>query len=44
LLRYAGRAAIGSEHDIGIENGDERIEVTLPPRGKERLDDLPLDG
>jgi hypothetical protein len=42
VLRYARKAAIGSEYDIGIENGDERIEVTLPGRCEERLGDLPL--
>jgi hypothetical protein len=44
VSREAGKAAVGSEHDIGIENGDERVEVTVSGGGKEGLDDLPLGG
>ena len=44
VLRQSGKTAVGSEYDIGIKNGDERVEVAVPGRGKERLDDLPLGG
>jgi hypothetical protein len=40
--RETGLAALGAEHDIGVENGDEHIEVALVRRGFERFDDLPL--
>jgi hypothetical protein len=44
VQRYTGTAEVGSEHDLGVEKGDERIEVTLPRRREECLDDLPLGG
>ena len=35
-------AAVGVEHDVRIEHGDERLEVTLAGGGEERVDDLAL--
>src|SRR5215218_7373775 len=43
-VRCAGEAAVGPEHDVGVEHGDERVEVTLPRGRLERLDDFPLGG
>src|ERR687891_2718809 len=44
MPREAGRAAVRSEHDIGVENGDERVEVALLRGRLESLDDPPLGG
>src|SRR5918996_4877015 len=44
MPREAGRAAVRSEHHIGVENGDERVEVALLRGRLESLDDLPLGG
>ena len=44
VLRRAGRATVGPEHDVGIEHRDERVEITLAGGCEERLDDLPLGG
>src|SRR5207249_7915952 len=38
------QAEVGSQHDIGVEHGDELVEVTFPCSGEEGLDDLPLSG
>lgn len=37
-------AAVGSQHDVGIECGVERVEVTTARRGEEGVDHLPLAG
>ena len=37
-------AAVGPQHDVGVEHGDERLEVALARRGEEGVDDLPLGG
>ena len=51
LARHGRRAAqllehtateVGPQHDVGIEQSDERVEVALSGGGKERLDDLAL--
>jgi hypothetical protein len=34
VVRLAGHAEVGSEHHIGIEHGDERVEVALPPAAR----------
>ena len=39
-----GEPAVGPEHDVGIEHGDERLEVATPRGGEERVDHLPLTG
>ena len=42
MAREAGQPGIGPEHDIGVEHGDQRVEVTLARGGDEGVDDLPL--
>jgi hypothetical protein len=44
--RRAGRqpGAVVTEHDLGVEHGHERVEVAVPQRGQERVDDPPLAG
>ena len=39
-----GRVRRPPEHDVGVEHGDERVEITLAGGREERLDDLPLGG
>ena len=41
--RERGRK-VGSEHDVRVEQRDERVEVATAGRRKERLDDLSLAG
>ena len=36
------RAAVGPQHHVGVECGDQRVEVTHPRRSQERLDHLAL--
>jgi len=36
------RTGVGSEHDIGVEHREQRIEVTLSRGSEERRDDLAL--
>jgi hypothetical protein len=40
----AEAAGVASEHDVGVEHGDERIEITIPGGGEEGFDDLALGG
>ena len=44
MQRGAGEAAVGPEDDIGVEHGNERVEVTVSRGGAEPLDHLPLGG
>ncbi len=37
-----GRAAVGAQHDVGVEDGEQRVEVTVAGGSQERVDDLPL--
>src|SRR5262249_56013556 len=37
-------AAVGSQHDVGVEDGDEGGEVALAGGSEEGVDDLPLAG
>jgi hypothetical protein len=30
------------QHDLGVEHGDQRVEVTVPQRGQERVHHPPL--
>jgi len=39
---HLDRRAVGAEHGIGVEKGDERFVVPLPGGGQERVDDLLL--
>jgi hypothetical protein len=32
-------AEVGSQHDVGVEDGDESVEVAGAPGGKEGVDD-----
>jgi len=36
--------AFVAEHDLRVQHGDQRVEVTVPQRGQERVDDPPLPG
>ncbi len=38
------RTPVGPQHDIWVEDRDERIEVAMVRRGEERVDHLPLPG
>ena len=40
--RRRQRAAVSTQHDIGIEDGEQRIEVALAAGGEKRPDHLPL--
>ena len=37
-----GHPSVGAQDDVGVEHGHERVEVALPGRGEERVDDHPL--
>ena len=41
LARHAA-TEVGAHHDVGVERGEERVEVTLARCRKERIDDLAL--
>jgi hypothetical protein len=38
------RSPVGPQHDIGVEDRDERIEVAAVRRGEEGVDYFPLAG
>ena len=42
LSTHAHRCVVGAQDDVGIEQGDQRTEVTTARRGEEGLDDRPL--
>ena len=42
--RAAVRGGVGTDHDVGIEDAQERLEVAGLGRGDEGIDDLPLAG
>ena len=37
-------AAVGAQHDVGVEHRDQRVEVAAPGRGEEGIDHLALPG
>ena len=37
-------AAVGAQHDVGVEHGDEGVEVAVAGGGEERVDDRALAG
>ena len=36
------RGLVGAQHDVGVEDGEQRVEVPLAGRREERLDELGL--
>ena len=40
--RRGAAAAVGAQHDLGVEDGDERVEVTVAGGGEEGVDHLAL--
>ena len=44
LVGQPGRAAVGSEDDLGVEHGDQPLEVAVSGCGEECLEDLELGG
>ncbi|HEY5394773.1 MAG TPA: hypothetical protein VIL16_05195, partial [Trebonia sp.] len=37
-----GGTAVGAEHSVGVEHGDQRAQVPVPGGGEERLDHASL--